>query len=88
MTYKPEANKDETEAKVQARLEEILSSMVRVTTMYVEPGDTVIVHLKEGTSPEDAQYIGKQLKHLFPDNPGMVDAESTIVKIEVVAKIP
>ena len=88
MTYKPEANRDEVEAKVQARLEEILTSMVRVTTMYVEPGDTVIVHLKEGTSPEDAQYIGKQLKHLFPDNGGMIDAENTIVKIEILGHLP
>lgn len=88
MTYKPTSNKEEVEALVQQRIEEILSKIDRVTTMYVEPGDTVVVHLKEGTTESQVEALHAQMQYLFADNKGLIDGDNIIVKIEVLGKIP
>jgi len=85
MTYSPKKpikqEQEEIEIKVSKRIDELLSSIKQIGSMYVEPGDIVIVQVSNDASPEMISHLQKMLSAVFKHNRGIFVPESIQFKI-------
>jgi polyhydroxyalkanoate synthesis regulator phasin len=75
MTYTPkksiEEEQQELDIKVSRRIDEILSSIKQVGSMYVEPNDIILVQVDDNTTDQMVTNLQKMLSKVFKDNKGL-----------------
>lgn len=85
MTYTPkksiEEEQQELDIKVSKRIDEILSSIKQVGSMYVEPDDVVLVQVDESASELAIANLQKLLAAVFKDNKGIFTTNKVEFKI-------
>jgi hypothetical protein len=85
MTYSPkktiEEEQEEIEIKVSKRIDELLSSIKQVGSMYVEPGDVVLVQVDEDATNEMMANLQKMLSKVFKDNKGIFTTDKIEFKV-------
>lgn len=69
---------------VSQKLDEILSSVEKVSSMYVEPGDVILVTVDKNADQKILGEIKKVMSSIFKDNGGMFI--NSDVNIQVVKK--
>lgn len=62
-------------------IEEVLSAIKGIGSMYVEPGDVIVVQYDEKTTEEEVLRLQKVLKHVFNNNAGLFISENIEFKI-------
>ena len=85
MTYTPkktiEQEQEEIEIKVSKKIDELLSSIKQVGSMYVEPGDVVLVQVDKEASHETMAILQKMLSKVFKDNKGIFTTDNIQFKV-------
>lgn len=85
MTYTPkkpiEQEQEELEIQVSKRIDELLSSIKQIGSMYVEPGDVVVVQVDDDASPEMINHLQKVLSTVFKENKGVFVPDNIEFKI-------
>jgi hypothetical protein len=85
MTYSPkktiEEEQEEIEIKVSKRIDELLASIKQVGSMYVEPGDVVLVQVDKDTTNEMMANLQKMLSKVFKDNKGIFTTDNIEFKV-------
>lgn len=85
MTYIPkkpiEQENLEIEIKVSKRIDEILSSIKQVSSMYVEPGDIVLVQVDSDADEQTISHLQHMLSQVFKENKGILTTDSVQFKI-------
>lgn len=75
MTYTPKKSpseeQEELDIKVSRRIDEILSSIKQVGSMYVEPNDIILVQVDDNTTDQMITNLQKMLSKVFQDNKGL-----------------
>lgn len=85
MTYTPKKTTEqeniEIEIRVSRRIDELLGSIKSIGSMYVEPGDIVLVQVDDEASQETLANIQKMLSKVFKDNKGVFTTDSIQFKV-------
>lgn len=83
MTYKPrDADFDQkVEGLVKSRVDQILNSIKIVSSMYIEPGDIVLVQVDEEADESTLHNIQKLMSQVFTSNKGVLTSDSIDFKI-------
>lgn len=81
MTHKPLFREEDLQNKVDAKILEILNSIRQVSSMYVEPDDTIVVTVSQDMEDQDINRLQQIFKSLFRDNKGIFLTEGIEVKI-------
>jgi polyhydroxyalkanoate synthesis regulator phasin len=85
MTYTPkksiEQEQEELDIKVSRRIDEILSSIKQVGSMYVEPDDILLVQVDEDMSELAISNLQKLLSAVFKDNKGIFTTDKVEFKV-------
>jgi hypothetical protein len=85
MTYTPkktiEEEQEEIEIKVSKKIDELLASIKQVGSMYVEPGDVVLVQVDKDTTNEMMANLQKMLSKVFKDNKGIFTTDKIEFKV-------
>jgi hypothetical protein len=82
MSYQPKTGKQEDlENMVSKRIDEMLGSIKSVSTMYVEPGDVVVVKVSDRVNDQEASKLQQILGSVFNKNKGVFLAEDIDISI-------
>jgi hypothetical protein len=85
MTYTPkksiEQEQEELDIKVSRRIDEILSSIKQIGSMYVEPDDILLVQVDESMSELAISNLQKLLSAVFKDNKGIFTTDKVEFKV-------
>lgn len=68
---------------VEDRVAELLEGIKGLGSLYVEPGDLVIVSVDKDIEDEKLEMISRAMRSMFGENPGIIipgGAEITVVK--------
>lgn len=77
-------NQLDLEALVEARVKEIIGSMKSINTMYVEPGDVVIVSVSNEADESTLHHLKNVLSKVFNENKGVFVTEN--IEFSVIKK--
>jgi hypothetical protein len=85
MSYKPEKSMDQVEQELQyavrQRIDQLLGTIEGIGTMYVEPGDVVLVTLKDDMEQHELTALKKMLSSVFSSNTGLFTSDNIEFKI-------
>lgn len=84
MGYRPmsdEAVEIKAEALANQKLKEMIEKISAVETMYVEPGDIVVIRVDDEADQETMQNISQIASKIFRENKGMLIPDHMDLKI-------
>lgn len=70
MSYKPNLQEVELDILFSKKIDEMMSSIKQVGSMYVEPGDVILVKVNDDADDETLNFIKKVMSNTFKENPG------------------
>lgn len=85
MTYRPRPEgrfeQEQIEAAVSRRIDELLKSVSSVSSLYVEPGDVLLVQVDDEADMRTMSQLQHLLKDIFQENRGLLTPESISFKV-------